>query len=235
MTIEPKGKENRAVSLFLFVNFTFIALLFLQASAGAETFHYAIVQWGFKAGDATISNTGPVVYRGQQTFLIVFKAQAINFWDEEKIYADPRDFYPLFVERDLNIFGQKEKILEVYDRTKSEIRVTKTAGDKQTEQVIKRSGSVDNIYGFIYRYRKSGSFKIGSVLDIVLPTKDLKIKLVKRSNLNVMGRHYDSFYMQSHPAQYKIWFDSAAQKWPLRISGAVGIANTIMEMTGHDE
>jgi hypothetical protein len=211
------------------------ALLLLQASARADTIHYAIIQWGVKAGDATISNVGPVAYRGQQTFLIVFKARAINFLDEEKIYTDPRDFYPLFVERDLNIFGQKEKILEIYDRSKSEIRVIKTAGGQQTERVLKKAGTVDNIYGFILRYRKSGSFKIGSVLDIVLPTKNLKIKLVKRSNLKVQGKQYHSFYMQSHPAQYKIWFDSVPQKWPLRISGAVGIANTVMEMTGHDE
>ena len=193
----------------------------------AETIHYAILQMGLKAGEATLSNAGPAEYRGQHTFLIVFKAQAINFWDEEKIYTDPLDFYPLFVERDLNIFGNKEKILEVYERAKNEIRVVKTSGGKETEQVLKKTGAVDNIYGFILRYRKRGSFKIGDVLDIKLPTKDLKIKLVKRID--------NSFFMQSRPAKYKIWFDSTSQKWPLRISGAVGIANTVMEMTGHEE
>ena len=205
----------------------FIALLFLQAPARAETIHYALIQLGIKAGDATLRNVGPTVYRGKSTFLIVFKAQAINFWDEERIYTDPLNFYPLFVERDLNIFGRKEKISEVYDRAKSEIRVVKTAGGKQTEQALKKTGAIDNIYGFILRYRKRGSFKIGDVLDIKLPTKDLKIKLVKRIN--------NSFFMQSSPAKYKIWFDSSARKWPLRISGAVGIANTVMEMTGYEE
>jgi len=182
---------------------------------------------GLKAGEATLSNVGPVEYRGQRTFLIVFKAQAINFWDEERIYTDPLNLYPLFVERNLNIFGRKEKILEVYDRAKSEIRLTKTVGDKSTEQVLKKTGAIDNIYGFILRYRKSGSFRIGDVLDIKLPTKDLKIKLVKRVNNN--------FFMQSRPAKYKIWFDASADKWPLRISGAIGMANTVMEMTHHEE
>lgn len=223
-----RGKINKFV-------FVFIALLFLQAGARAETIHYAIIQWGLKAGDATLSNVGLVEYRGKSTFLIVFKAQAVNFFDEEKIYTDPRGFYPLFVERDLNIFGQKEKILEVYDRGKGEIHLTKTAGDKTTEQVLEKKGSIDNIYGFILRYRKSGSFKIGDVLDIALPTKDLTIKLVKRFNLNIQGKRYDSFFMQSKPAKYKIWFDSASSKRPLRISGAVGIANTVMEMTGYEE
>jgi len=208
-----------------------IPLLFLccvfSQQLYAETIHYAIIQMGLKAGEATLSNVGPVEYRGQRTFLIVFKAQAINFWDEERIYTDPLNLYPLFVERNLNIFGRKEKILEVYDRAKSEIRLTKTVGDKSTEQVLKKTGAIDNIYGFILRYRKSGSFRIGDVLDIKLPTKDLKIKLVKRVNNN--------FFMQSRPAKYKIWFDASADKWPLRISGAIGMANTVMEMTHHEE
>jgi hypothetical protein len=215
--------------------FVCIASLFLQAGARAETIHYAIIQWGLKAGSATLRNVGPVEYRGKSTFLILFKAQSVNFFDEEKIYTDPLDFYPLFVERDLNIFGKKEKILEVYDRAKGEIRLIKTVGDKTTEQVLEKKGSIDNIYGFILRYRKRGSFKIGNVLDIALPTKDLKIKLVRRLNLDIQGKRHDSFFMQSRPAKYKIWFDSASQKRPLRISGAVGIANTVMEMTGYEE
>jgi len=213
----------------------FIALLFLQASARAETIHYALIQLGIKAGEATLSNVGPVVYQGKPTFLIVFKAQAINFWDEEKIYTDPLNFYPLFVERDLNIFGRKEKIAEVYDRAKGEIRLTKTVGDKSTQQVLKKTGAIDNIYGFIWRYRQSGSFKIDDVLEISLPTTDLRIKLVKRIHLKYQGKQVDTFFMQSRPAKYKIWFDTASHKRPLRISGAVGMANTVMEMTSYEE
>lgn len=213
----------------------FMVLLLLQTLACAETIHYAIIQTGLKVGDATLRDVGPAVYRGKHTFLIVFKAQAINFLDEERIYTDPLGFYPLFVQRDLNIFGQKEKILEVYDRAKSEVVVTKTVGHKRTEQVLKRTGAIDNIYGFILRYRRSGSFKIGDVLDVFLATTDLKIELVKRLTFQMQGKQYDSYFMQSKPAKYKIWFDSSAQKWPLRISGAIGIANTVMEMTGHEE
>jgi len=216
------------------ITFLFLCCVFSQ-QLYAETIHYAIIQMGLKAGEATLSNVGPVEYRGQRTFLIVFKAQAINFWDEERIYTDPLNFYPLFVERDLNIFGRKEKILEVYDRAKSEIRLTKTVGDKSTEQVLKKTGAIDNIYGFILRYRKRGSFKIGDVLGVFLPTTDLKIKLVKPVHLKVQGQWHDTFFMQSRPAKYKIWFDASADKWPLRISGAIGMANTVMEMTHHEE
>ena len=58
---------------------------------------------------------------------------------------------------------------------------------------------MDNIYGFIYRYRKEGSFKIGDVLNMTLPTKDLKIQLVNRAVLKIGEKSYDSYYMQSQP------------------------------------
>ncbi len=64
--------------------------------------------------------------------------------------------------------------MEEYMTSKGEILITKTDGDRVTQQVINKVGAVDNIYGFIYRYRKEGSFKIGDVLDMTLPTKDLK-------------------------------------------------------------
>ena len=74
------------------------------------------------------------------------------------------------------------KTLEEYVPSKGEILITKTDGDHVTQQVINKVGSVDNIYGFIYRYRKEGSFKIGDVLNMTLPTKDLKIQLVNRAD-----------------------------------------------------
>ncbi len=225
-------KKRKSISLYFFA---IIALLLFQPSARAETIHYAIMQMGIEVGEASLRNVGPETYQGKHTFLIIFKAQALNFLDEERIYTDPLSFYPLFVQRNLNIFGQREKILEVYDRAKDEVRVTKTVGGKNTERVLKRTGPIDNIYGFILRYRRNGSFKIGDVLNVSLPTTDVKIELVRRVNLQLQGKQYDSFFMQSRPAKYKIWFDSTAQKWPLRISGAIGIANTAMEMTSHEE
>ena len=93
---------------------------------------------------------------------------------------------------------------------------------------------MDNIYGFIFRYRKEGSFKLGDVLNMTLPTKDLKIKLLKRTPLSIAGKSYDSYYMQSQPGRYKIWFDSSANHWPLRITGTIGFVSSVMTMTGYD-
>ena len=220
----PKFKS--AVLLFLF--------FILPLQVRAETIYYSMRQMGYD-GEARLTLLGPTVYKDHKTVLIVFKANGKNFSDEENIYVDPATYKPLFVERNfsLGLFGHG-KILEEYIPSKGEIIITKTEGSRVTTQVINKSGSVDNIYGFIFRYRKEGSFKIGDVLKMTLPTRDLKIRLVKRVTLKIGDKTYDSYYMQSQPARYKLWFDSSENKLPLRITGSIGLINSVMTMTGYD-
>ena len=155
-------------------------------------------------------------------------AQGFNFFDEEKIYIDPKTFLPLRVDRDLNIFGKKEKITEFYDARRGEVRIVKKAGKKVTEQVLRKKGFLDNIYCFIYRYRAFGKFQIGDKFIMNLPTTDIFIQLFKKQKVKALGRTLDAFYMQSNPKKYRIWFDSGSGKFPLRIDGAVGFGNTSM-------
>ncbi len=207
----------------------------LSSSLRAETIYYSIRQMGFD-GEARLTMAGPKEFKGHKTILIVFKANGKNFSDKENIYVDPSTYKPLFVERtfSLSVFGHG-KTLEEYIPSKGEILITKTEGNHVTHQVINKVGPVDNIYGFIYRYRKEGSFKIGDVLNMTLPTKDLKIKLIKREKLKIDDKSYDSYYMKSQPERYKIWFDSSKHKWPLRITGTIGIMDSVMTMTGYEK
>ncbi len=198
--------------------------------AAGETVHYKIAQMGLKVGEATLEYVGPKIVSGRNVVLIIFTSKGVNFYDQEKIYLDPESFRPLAVSRDLNIFGKKEKIIEYYVGQK--IRIIKQVGKERSEQVLATKGQVDNIYGFIYRYRIQGPFKVGEQLDIRLPTKDLKISVAKETKLAAGGRTYDCYYMESEPAQYKIWFDKGPKKLPLRISGSIGVGNTAMIMTG---
>jgi hypothetical protein len=209
-----------------------IAVLFfgLQSSLWAETIHYDIYT-GFKVGEASLKIAGETQFRGQKTILIIFKATGPNLYDEENIFLDPQTYKPLFVQRIYN----KEKIFEDYFTDRSKIRIVKKVGDKTTVQVLSNKKQVENIYGFIYRYRKTGSFKTGDLLELNLPTRDLKIELVKRVPLAVAGKKYDTFYMQSKPSKYKIWFESSELKVPLRISSIIGVLNTSMIMTRYEK
>lgn len=195
-----------------------------------ETITYNIQQMGIKAGEATLVFKGHASYQGKDTILVVFTADGFNFYDQENIYLDPTSYKPLFVLRDLNIFGNKEKITEEYLAQEGKIRITKDVSGKKTDTILENKSVIDNLYGFIYRYRLSGSFNVGDKLDIHLPTKDITFELKKKTRLSAAGKVFDCFYMQSDPAKYKLWFDVGPKKLPLRISGAIGIANTVMMM-----
>ena len=201
-------------------------------SAG-EAMTYDIKQGFIKVGRATLTFPGEVQYEGRRLCLSVIRADGFNFYDQEEIYLDPDTFFPVVVLRDLNIFGRKEKIREDYLQQAKKIFIHKFAGGKETEQVIAVEGAVDNIYGFIYRYRRNGSFRTGEDLDIVLPTQKLKIGIIRPERIKAAGRKAASLYMESKPDKYKIWFSIDNRHIPFRISGTVGIANTVMVITDY--
>lgn len=200
-----------------------------------ETIHYQIKKMGVKVGDAVLKYHGPVEDSGRQLILLVFTADGFNFYDEEKIYADPQTLLPLRVERDLNIFGKKEKITEYYDQAGAAIRVVKTKKDGTVkEQILKKEGAVDNLYCFIYRYRVQGTFDAGETLRLKLPTKDVELKIMRNVVIKVGSLTRDSVFMESVSGEYRVWFGSDAERAPLRIDGAIGFAKTQMILVEHE-
>lgn len=198
-----------------------------------EKIVYGIKQFGLPVGKTTLEFGGLRRLDGRNVYLVTFTSSALNFFDEEKIYIDSVTFLPVRVERDLNIFGKKEKITEYYQPQNNIVRIVKVVRGKTTEQVIEKEGDLDNIYSFIYRYRKDGNFEIGDALTIKLPTKNVEIVLVKEGKLKAAGKSFDAYYMQSKQKEYKVWFDSGERKLPLRIDGSMGIANTSMVMQSY--
>lgn len=195
-----------------------------------EKITYDIKKLGFKVGEAVLEFKGPVTIAEGPSLLIIFTAEALNFYDQEKIYVNPQTFYPIKVERSLDLWGKKEQITEHY-ADDGKIKIVKNAGGQQTEEIIKKSGQVDNVYGFLYRYRRDGDFKIGNLFDMNLPTKDLKLRLSEMDRIKAAGEKQEAFFMESDPTEYKMWFGTSDRHLPLRIDGAVGIGNTKLIMS----
>lgn len=200
-----------------------------------EKISYAIRKMNVKAGNATLVFNGPAKLDTRDTMLITFTADGLNFFDEEKIYVDPKTYFPVRVQRDINIWGKKEKITEDYFPGEGRVNITKVAGGKTTQSEIKKPGNIDNIYAFIFRYRRSGTFKLGEELLLKLPTQDVKLKLEEITDIKAADRNYSAFFMKSDPPKYQVWFDASDKKIPLRINGAVGFGSTAMMMTEYQE
>ncbi len=198
-----------------------------------ERITYAIRKMGITVGEATLAFSDLREVAGRPAYVITFTAKALNFYDEERIAVEPGTFRPLRVERDLNIFGRKERIVESYEAESGRVRIVKTAGGRSTEQVIEREGPVDNIYAFIYRYRRDGLFRTGEALTMRLPTAEVTIRLAERRTLRLGGESIEAFYLESRPRKYRLWFADSTDKIPLRIDGAVGVGRTAMVMTGY--
>ncbi len=195
-----------------------------------EVIHYSVKQLGVKVGEATLAFSGDTYSDGKKFILVVFTAKGATFYDEERIFLDQTSFLPLKVLRDLNIFGNKETILEEYDQAQGVVRITKTADGKTTVQSISKPGPVENLYGFLYRTRLSGAVSVGKSLDMRLPTVNVRLEGREALKFNAAGQSFAAVRMQSVPSKYMIWFDVGQYRLPLRIAGALGPANTVMTM-----
>lgn len=197
-----------------------------------EVIHYNVKQLALKAGDATLAFKGDSYLEGKKYTLIVFTAKGFNFYDEERIYLDPGTWLPLKVMRDLDIFGNKENIMEEYDQALGMVRITKVANGKTTIQAISKTGPIENLYGFLYRTRLAGPVKVGQSLALRLPTVDVRLEGIQSLKFNAAGDVFAAVMMKSVPSKYTIWFDLSDRCLPLRIAGALGMSNTVMTMTG---
>ncbi len=200
-----------------------------------EEIRYNVKKFGVKAGTATLRFEGQTQLNGKSAYLIVFTVKGLNFFDEERIYVDPYSFLPIQVDRDVNVFGKEEKITEVYDHQAGQVVLTKKKGDREVQETIEKQGKIENIYGFIYRYRRDGSFGEGETIKLSLPTKDMSFQLEGKEKISLGRKQYEAYIMESHPRQFRVWFDESPKKIPLRIDGAMGFGQTSMVLAQYDE
>lgn len=193
-----------------------------------EKITYHIKKMGINAGKAVIEYKGLQKYNDQDFILLSVNVKGFNFFDNELIYLDKDLFYPRHVVRDINIFGKKEKINEEYLQEKGIINIEKIVGTEKTTMSIQKKGAVDNIYGFIYKYRIQGKFRLGEELSMNLPTQEVTLTLKSKEKVNYNNTDFDAYYMEGNPKGVKVWFDSLGSHIPLQIDGAMGFGKTSM-------
>ena len=198
-----------------------------------ETISYRIKQLGM-SGTATLTIDGLTTIEGKEALLITFVAKGFTFFDEEKIYLDPKTYYPIIVKRDLDIFGNKEKIVEYYDNEKGSVKIINSQ-DPHKPRIIEKGKPIENIYGFIYRQRIKGTFHIGDEFSVQFPTQEVTIKAVDIQKMNVAKEDYEVVFMQGKPRNLKIYFDISENKIPVRLEGTFGFGGAVMIMTDYKE
>lgn len=196
-----------------------------------EKIVYAVKMGPVRMGTATLSYSGRTKLGNRELETIVFVTTGLNFLDTEKIYAEPKTFYPVRVERTLNLWGRKMDIVEDYDSKDNSWRLTKKEDGKVTEEVFREDSRVQNIIAVVYFYRQMGELEIGKSLDFNFSKAKVKLRVTKIVDFPLGDKTHQAYLLESVPHKYRVWLDAGDKRIPLRIDGSLlGFGNMAMIM-----
>jgi len=215
------------VSSIIFFLSVFLNSNLFAAKEPIETIVYNISPMGV----SEYQDFGPVDFRGNKSNLVVFRTHLPGFTDKETIYSDIKTKLPIFVERDLSIFGQKEYILEEYYSLVNTLNIIKFKKGKIVDQYFfKGRAPIQNAILVPFLLRNEKELKIGSTFDIILP-QEYKVKLVAIVDVKVAAGEFKAYHFTSVPAKFEIWISADNFRLPVKMKG-VGFPYTL-EMKKH--
>ncbi len=189
-----------------------------QEARVGEKITYDVMLGKIRLGYARYHHLKKTELNGKPVNLISFETRIVRFHDQETIYSDLETSLPLLVERKVSRLIKPEQITEVYDQKNFILTITKKRWT-QKQTVIKKDGPIHNAILLPHFVRNKVELDIGWMLDINLPTREYKIKLVSREDIEVPAGKFKAYYFESEPKQIKIWISADEHKIPLRIEG----------------
>jgi hypothetical protein len=203
--------------------------------ADGEKITYSVKMGPVRMGGSTLSFEGKTVINGKEAFKIIFVTTGLNFLDKETIYADTKTFYPVRVERKLNLWGKKMDIVEDYDAKDNSWRLTKRQGRKITQEVFKSGSRVQNIISLVYFYRQMKDLSVDRPLEFNLSNAQVTMKIKGMEDMTIGNKRYKAYLIESVPPKYRVWLAAGKQRLPLRIEGSLlSFGHMAMIMKSHN-
>lgn len=198
-----------------------------------EKLSFQVNSMGFKAGAAVLFFEGRVKLNGKYAYRVKFDTSTFNVKDAEDIYADMETYLPIQVIRNLDVWGNKEDLLEDYDQVNNKVDIysLKSDGQKVLKQTIQNDNHLENVMLMIYRLRIKEDFKVGDTFDLNFPTKKMKAKVSKIEKVTVPAGTFEAFAVVTTPSKFKFWLSADKKRLPLKIDGASGISRAVMLLT----
>jgi hypothetical protein len=222
---------QKIVCSCLVVMISFVSLVSADtppAFLPGETLVYQIRKFAMSVGEISLVYEGRVTREDRELLLLTLTARAPRFNGVDHIYLDPGTFFPVLVERDIVFMGKNELIREDYDPQHGRVKITKTVSGKTSTDIITKDGPLENIYGFIFRYRQDGREQQDQKFLIRLPTQEVTMSYSGTRSLKTDDGNVEASFLESSPRSYRIWLDPSPRQIPLRIDGAAGFGNTAM-------
>jgi len=136
---------------------------------------------------------------------------------KEKIFLDAKTHLPLRVERNLVVFGGKEVIAEEYDQQTGQVKITKTAKGKTSEQIIKQDVPIHNILDIVYFFPAGQDLSPGKVFSYNLPTQKSQVTVHPDRQIKIGKDKVTAYFVTGRGARkFNLWLDKR-NLTPLRV------------------
>jgi len=211
--------------IYLVILFVCAATSIFAQEKATETIYYNISPVGI----SEYQDLGLVDFRGRKLNLVIFKTEVAGFKDTEKIYSDPSNGLPLWVERDISMWLKKEYITEQYIPQAKSLMITKynKARNKKIEQhFFTADGPIHNAVLLPFIIRREPNLTIGWSYDIRLPDK-MKVTLASIEEVAVPAGKFKAYHFTSVPHKFEIWITADKARIPVKIKG-VGFPYTLV-------
>jgi len=211
--------------------FIVIALLIVLKCAYAEPDAVETIKYNISPiGHSEYQDFGMVNFLGKKLKLVTFWTDVLGFCDLEKIYIDPKTLLPVFVERDLKIWMDKEYLTEDYDQKNFNLAITKFKNKKKVDEYLyDADGPIHNAVFMPFYVRTVREFKPGWSLEARFPGK-FKVQLAGIEEVEVPAGKFKAYHFTSEPNKFEIWITADKARIPVKIKGCGGL-NYTLEMS----
>jgi hypothetical protein len=213
---------NKILFIILLLVCLFNVSLFAQERKPAaflenEKIDYVVKLRGVSIGRASLVYKGKVKLDNKDAHKIIFSTNTVNFKDVETMYAQIDTFLPLRIERDINNWGKKMRIVEEYDQDNNSVRISQINKQQNKTQVIKQDEKIENVILSIFLHRKLADLEIGKDFSITLPLRKIIMRVTKKTPISVPHGKYMAYLVESFPKGHRIWLEESQKAIPVRI------------------
>jgi len=226
---------TKKILFFIFINIFSLSSICAESAKTKllplpkeEKLSYEIKLGQLYLGNAEFVYEGQVKIDNEVLNFMTFEAQTLNFLDKEKIYSHPESLLPIRIEREVVTLFKKEEIKEDYDQKKFILTILKKNGNNEEKMSIKKNAPIHNAILFPHYLRRIPNLKIGSIFNINLPNRQLKLKLVSIDKIRLFQKTFTAFYFKSTNNEIKIWISTDQRRLPLKIEANAGFGYSLV-------
>ncbi len=211
--------------LFVFLIFVLFCLGISLPIIWAKEGRFAYdVKMGFVTiGRAELEDKGLVKKDGVEYRHLSVYVNTKQFKDREDIFANEKGL-PVIVERDLVLFGKKEKIVEYYNQKKGTVTIVKNG---QLMELSPGPG-VENVFLFIMKNRNKDIRKLNGS-KIKLPVGDYELLVRDGNRVSTKAGVFSTWLVLTRPSKIKLWFDKKTGI-PVRVAGAIPVLPYVLSL-----